>query len=91
MTVLEAMAFGKPVIGSRIGGIPEQIDDGKSGLLFQMGNVDELENKMKILINDTSLRSSMGKAARAILEDKYSLSMHCDQLMRIYDDLLSTR
>jgi glycosyltransferase involved in cell wall biosynthesis len=89
MTVLESMAFGKPVIGSRIGGIPEQIDDGQSGFLFQMGSVEELAEKIRILADDKYLRSSMGKAARVILETKYSLSRHCDQLVRIYDALTS--
>ena len=89
MTVLESMAFGKPVIGSRTGGIPEQIDDGQSGFLFQMGSVEELAEKIRILVGDKYLRSSMGKKARVILETKYSLSRHCDQLMRIYDALIS--
>ena len=56
MVVLEAMAFGKPIIGSRIGGIPEQVEDGKTGLLFEMGNVEQLARKMKILAEDNELR-----------------------------------
>lgn len=90
MTVLESMAFGKPVIGARTGGIPEQIDDGRSGFLFEMGNVEDLAEKMRILIDERCLRNSMGKAAREILETKYSLSNHCDQLLRIYNGLIST-
>ena len=88
MSVLESMAFGKPVIGSRIGGIPEQIQDGKTGLLFEMGNVRELAEKMMVLASDKDLRKKMGRAAREKLERKYSLDAHCARLMKIYDGLL---
>lgn len=89
MTILESMAIGKPVIGARTGGICEQIDDGRSGFLFEMENIEDLAKKMGILIDERGLRNSMGKAAREILETKYSLSSHCDQLLRIYNDLIS--
>ncbi len=88
MVVLEAMALGKPVIGSRIGGIPEQIDDGKTGLLFEMGNVDELIEKMMILTENRDLRRKMGLAARQKLEKQYSLENHCESLLKIYNKLL---
>lgn len=88
MVVLEAMASGKTVLGSRIGGIPEQIEDGKTGLLFEMGNVMELAEKMDLLANNAELRSLMGRAARKKLEQEYSLKKHCDSLMEIYQGLL---
>lgn len=89
MVVLEAMAIGKAVIGSRIGGIPEQIDDGKTGLLFEMGNVNELVEKMKLLSENTEMRRKLGMLARKKIETKYSLDVHCRQLMQIYKSLLS--
>ena len=90
MSVLESMAFGKPIIGSRIGGIPEQIEDGKNGFLFEMGNVRELAEKMMVLASDKDLRKKMGRAAREKLERKYSLETHCNKLMELYEELLST-
>jgi len=89
MVVLESMALGKPVIGSRIGGIPEQVEDGKSGLLFEMGNIPELAEKMKALSENPKIRIDMGKAARKKLEAEYSLSNHCDKLLDIYNELLA--
>jgi glycosyltransferase involved in cell wall biosynthesis len=83
MVVLEAMALGKPVIGSRIGGIPEQVEDGVTGFLFQMGNVAELAEKMSILSQDKNMRQSFGCAARVKLEKEYNLSDHCSQLLEI--------
>lgn len=88
MVVLEAMAMGKPVVGSRVGGIPEQVEDGKTGLLFEMGSVNDLARKMGLLTNDPSLRREMGKAARAKAEEEYSLKQHCVGLLEIYDGLL---
>lgn len=89
MVVLEAMALGKPVIGSNIGGIPEQIDDGKTGFLFEMGNVKQLTENMMILHKNKELRYKMGKAARVKLEKKYSLGGHCNELLNIYEELLN--
>ena len=88
MVVLEAMAYGKPVIGSRIGGIPEQIEDGVTGLLFEMGNARELAEKMEYLIDNPEVRTEMGKAARAKLEREYSLQQHCESLVSMYEQLL---
>ena len=88
MVVLEAMSMGKPIIGSRIGGIPEQVEDGKTGLLFEMGNVDELTEKMKILSQKQKMRAEFGKAAREKLEAEYSLSRHCKDLLELYNSLL---
>ena len=88
MSVLESMAYGKPVLGSRVGGIPDQIEDGKTGLLFEMGNSKDLAEKMRLLAQNRHLRREMGKAAREKLEREYSLSGHCAKLIKTYNDLL---
>ena len=87
MVVLEAMAHGKPVIGSRIGGIPEQIDDGVTGLLFTMGDQWELATKINLLMTDATLCRRMGLRAREKLEREYSLENHFSQLIDIYENL----
>ena len=89
MVILEAMAFGKPVIGSRIGGIPELIEDGKTGLLFTAKNYEELSSKMQQLIQNRELRKKMGQNARERVEREFSLKKHCTSLERIYKNLLS--
>lgn len=88
MVVLEAMAMGKPVIGSRIGGIPEQVEDGKTGFLFEMGNAEELGRKMAALATDPELRQRLGRAARKKLEREYSLAAHGEGLLDIYSEVL---
>ncbi|MEW6518553.1 MAG: glycosyltransferase family 4 protein [Thermodesulfobacteriota bacterium] len=87
MTVLESMALGKPVIGSRVGGIPEQIIDGKTGLLFEPGNSTELAKKINDLLADNHSLISMGKSARQRVEEKYTILQHMDGLLNIYSSL----
>jgi len=89
MVVLEAMAMGKPVIGSRIGGIPEQIEEDETGLLFEPGNVEDLRNKMVFLWDNKKIRKDMGRAARARLENEFSLDEHCSKLLKIYKETLA--
>lgn len=88
MAVLEAMAFGKPVIGAHVGGIPEQIQDGITGLLFEMGSAEDLAQKMRLLAENVQLRKEMGKAARTKLEREYSLSFHNRELLSLYKRVL---
>jgi len=88
MVILEAMAFGKPVIGSRIGGIPELVEDGQTGLLFTSGNFEELASKMQQLIQNRELRKKMGRNAREKVEREFSLKEHCTKLLSIYEQLL---
>lgn len=90
MSVLESMAYGKPVIGSDIGGIPEQITNGESGFLFEPGNVRELAEKISYLIGNKELRHDMGKASRRIINEKYSLDEHCNKLMNIYGKIINS-
>jgi Glycosyltransferase len=64
MVVAEALAFGKPVIGSRRGGIPEMIRDGENGLLFEPDTPGDLIAALRRLAADPALRARMGVAAR---------------------------
>ncbi|MFV0575463.1 MAG: glycosyltransferase family 4 protein [Vibrio sp.] len=89
MSVLEAMSYGKPVVGAKIGGIPEQISDGESGLLFEPGNVDDLAEKLKVLADNQELVQQMGIKAREKLVAKYSLEKHRAELITLYESLLN--
>lgn len=88
MTVIEAMAMGKPVIGSRMGGIPEQVEDGINGYLCEAGNAKEFTTAMNKLMADPALRRKMGEASRKKAETKYNLETHNRELMNIYEQLL---
>lgn len=84
MTVLEAMAYGKPIIASRVGGIPEQIEDGVTGILVAPRNSVELRAAILTLAEDRDGRIAMGRKARARLETCFSLQRHGESLRKVY-------
>ena len=64
ITAIEAMASGKPVIASRTGGLELIVKEGKTGFLFEPGNVEELMQKLELLLDDETLRNKMGMEGR---------------------------
>jgi glycosyltransferase involved in cell wall biosynthesis len=85
ISILEALAFGKPVLGARIGGIPEMIDEGVNGYLFETGNVDDLRKKLERILSMPDKKiSNMGQAARQKVEREYNAELHYEMLMNIY-------
>ena len=89
MAILESFGRGKPVIGARIGGIPEMIDDGVNGFLFEPGNRKDLQEKLALLLSLPPRRVlEMGEAARKKVEDGYSLRSHYERLMQVYGKAL---
>ena len=85
MILPEAMLQGKPVIASRIGGIPEIVDDGKTGLLFEPGNHEDLARKIKKLWDNPELCRKMGQAGREKALKEYSPEKYYSRLMGVYD------
>lgn len=84
MSILEAMAHGKPVLASNIGGIPELVEDGQTGLLFPPGDRRMLRAQLLKLSNAPALRRSFGRNARARAEQHFSLERHNASLLRSY-------
>jgi len=85
LSLLESFGCGKPVIGARIGGIPEMIDDGVNGYLFEPGNVVDLQTKLELLLGHSAQRiAEMGKAAREKVEQEYSVEAHYEKLIQVY-------
>jgi glycosyltransferase involved in cell wall biosynthesis len=88
ISILESFAFGKPVIGSRIGGIPEMIDDGVDGFLFESGNTEDLRDKFEYLLSmPLPQLKTMGQAARRKIEMRYTADLHYFGLMELYEKL----
>lgn len=71
-TILEAMSFGRAVIGTRSGGIPEMIKDQENGLLVDKNNVAQLHQAILYLLNNPSKITQMGVAGRQIFEEKFT-------------------
>jgi glycosyltransferase involved in cell wall biosynthesis len=69
--LLEAMAAGKPVIAPPVGGIAHYIQDGVTGLLFQPEDIDDLAQKMRVLLNSPELQEQMGRRGREVARSRY--------------------
>ena len=87
-TILEAFAAGKPVVASCIGGIPELVQHGRDGLLFEPGNAGELASCIHTLAADKDLRRRMGWSARKKVEERYGPQSHYAGLMEILGGLV---
>lgn len=83
-SILEAFASGKPVVGSNIGGIPELVKDGETGLLFEPGNADDLAEKIEWMIDHPKERHEMGQRARELVEKEYNPELHYERLLSVY-------
>ena len=82
-TVIEAYAYGKPVVASRIGSLAEIVIDGKTGLLFEMKNSKDLSEKLKKFIENPKLSKELGQNARMEVESKYEVSKHMNSVIQI--------
>jgi glycosyltransferase involved in cell wall biosynthesis len=82
--IAEAMAYGKPVIATRVGGIPELVVDGASGYLVERGNATESAEKLLRLLGDSDLRRKMGEEGFRIAHARFNLHQNVAQLLHSY-------
>lgn len=95
IAIAEAMACGLPVIASRVGGIPEIVDDQVNGILFDSGNVGELSSALAQIIEDPEKRKSFGtnareKVYRSFHPDKF-IESHCQLYRALLDQKAASR
>ena len=84
LVILEGMSFGLPVVASRIGGLPELVEDGVTGLLFEPGNSEELAEKMQVLWQNPGLCREMGDAGRQRAVERFNQRDYWIRLQEIY-------
>jgi colanic acid/amylovoran biosynthesis glycosyltransferase len=89
LVLLEAAATGVPVIGSRVGGIPEGVIDGRTGYLVPERDPDALANRIGELLDDPARRYRMGAEGRALVEQRFDIDRQTAMLESLYDSLLS--
>ena len=87
-SVLESFALGKPVIGARIGGVPELVKDNETGLTFEAGDAEDLRAKIEFLLNSPGRIVEMGKNARKFVEEELNAEKYYNKLVSIYRRLL---
>jgi glycosyltransferase involved in cell wall biosynthesis len=88
---LEAMAAGRPVVGSRVGAIPEMVVEGETGVLVPAQDPDALAKALEPLIASPEQRQRLGRVARERAKRTFSLGVHAARLQAVYDSLLGGR
>jgi len=87
--LLEAMSYGLPVVCSRIGGLPEIVEDGVNGLLYEPGNVNELTNCIRTLWQNPALCQKLGEAGKRRALEDYAADRLLDRLLGIYEKVIT--
>jgi glycosyltransferase involved in cell wall biosynthesis len=88
LSVVEALACGTPVVASSVGGIPEQVDDGESGILVPPGNADAMATAIGRLLADDELRSKLGETAARVARQRFDLERQIDAYLDWYAELV---
>ena len=89
--VLEAMASGLPVVATEVGGLPEVVEHGRTGLLVPSRNADALANALSLLLSDEKIRAAFGREGTRRARHCYSNSRMVREYERIFERLLKTR
>ncbi|HHL22048.1 MAG TPA: colanic acid biosynthesis glycosyltransferase WcaL, partial [Aliiroseovarius sp.] len=85
VVLMEAMASGKPVIATRVAGVPELVENGVSGFLVAPGNPDELAEKLILLGADPALRARMGDAGRRKVREEFDVRTEAARLRSLFE------
>lgn len=88
MVIYEAFALAKPVIGTDVGGISELISPGKTGFLFPLGDIQELQKHIQYFLDHRKELPKFGKAVRELTEQKFSEENHYRRLFSVYKSLI---
>jgi glycosyltransferase involved in cell wall biosynthesis len=91
IALLEAMAIGRAVVASRVGGIPEVVQDGETGLLIPAADSQALSSAIVRLLMDPPLRVNLGTEARAHVERQWSSQRMVECTAAVYDEVLAAR
>jgi glycosyltransferase involved in cell wall biosynthesis len=84
--VLEALSTGLPVVTTRVGGIPEMIEDGRNGFLVQPFNSRELSDRILYFLEHPSAASEMAVLARRIIEERFDWRLIVQKVLKVYDE-----
>ena len=89
VSAIEALAGGRPVVATDVGGVPDVVRDGVDGFLVEPGDVDALADRLAELAADPELRRRMGEAGSASVRERYSVERLLDDVDRLYRSLLA--
>jgi N-acetyl-alpha-D-glucosaminyl L-malate synthase BshA len=89
MGILETMSYGNPIVSTNVGGIPEVVEEGKSGYLLKLGDISGLANKVKLLVTDENLRKQMGEWAKKSACEKFCSKIVVPQYLEYYKKIMA--
>lgn len=89
IVLLEAMVLGKPIVASKVGGIPEVVQHGETGLLVKPADVEELCHGLLTLCQNPETRRQMGEKAKKRVVEQFSVERMMEQLYGLYDGVLA--
>ena len=87
ISILEGYVFSKPVVATKVGGIPEIVVDERTGLLFEVENFYELSQKICYLLDNPEKIIEMGKNGRRYLEENFSFDKMKETLLKLYKEI----
>jgi glycosyltransferase involved in cell wall biosynthesis len=87
MAMLEAMAAGKAIVTTGVGGIPDAVSDGENGLLVEPGQVAALADALARLLGDEAERRRLGERARATIAQRFESGVVVQQISAVYEAL----
>jgi glycosyltransferase involved in cell wall biosynthesis len=86
LSILEAMALSRPVVASNVGGIPEMIEDGRTGLLVEPHDAQALAAAIARLLKDHQLADTLGRGGHDLVHDQFCVQLMVNAISAIYDD-----
>jgi glycosyltransferase involved in cell wall biosynthesis len=90
LVILEALAAGLPVIATRVGGVPEALEDGVEGFLVPVGDTEALAGRIVEFFRDESLQLAMSGAARSRYEQQFTLDRFAERLGAVWSRVANT-
>jgi glycosyltransferase involved in cell wall biosynthesis len=91
VSAIEALAAGRPVVATRVGGVPDVVKEGEDGFLVDPGATDDLADRLAQLARDPALRERMGRAGRERVLPRYAVDRLVDDVDSLYRSLLRQR
>lgn len=88
ISILEAMAYAKPIVATNTGGIQEILEDGKDGFLFRPRRAQDMSEKVILLLKDAQLRQRLGVSAKSSLGSDFNPAKMADDTENLYAELM---
>ena len=91
VVLAQAMAMGKPVVATGVAGIPWMVEDGRTGYVVEVGDIDGFADRLEELLRDGPKRRKMGQAARDVTHQRFAADVVAERTVQMYRDLLELR